>query len=197
MEEFREIKNHPGYFVSNLGRIRKGNDKIMSTPTNSKGYVIFVAMLNGKRVSRALHRVVAEAFLGDIAGAEVDHLDFDKTNNAVSNLEIVSRQENMRRFNASPVSLARNKNISKSRLQHFAQKRLLSPPKPKKDISERGSQPGRTKTGGRIKGKGGRRMFLTIPPEFKLPDGEAEARAVVIAALREFLNASAILPGEL
>ena len=55
--------------------------------------------------------------------------------------------------------------------------------------NKRGFQPGRTKTGGRVKGKGGRRMFLTIPPEIKLPDGEAEARAVVLAALREFLNA--------
>lgn len=55
--------------------------------------------------------------------------------------------------------------------------------------NKRGFQPGRTKTGGRVKGTGGRRMFLTIPPEFKLPDGEAEARAVVLAALRNFLNA--------
>lgn len=51
-----------------------------------------------------------------------------------------------------------------------------------------GFQPGRTKTGGRVKGSGGRRMFLTIPQEFKLPDGEAEARAVVIEALREFFK---------
>ena len=57
------------------------------------------------------------------------------------------------------------------------------------ELKTRGFQPGRTKTGGRVKGKGGRRLFLTIPPEFKLPDGEAEARAVVIAALRNFLNA--------
>ncbi len=57
-----------------------------------------------------------------------------------------------------------------------------------KDKNKRGFQPGRTKTGGRIKGTGGRRIFLTIPQEIKLPTDPNEARAVVIDALRELLG---------
>ena len=42
------------------------------------------------------HRIVAEAFIGAIReGQEVNHLDKNKTNNRVDNLEICSREENM------------------------------------------------------------------------------------------------------
>lgn len=45
-----------------------------------------------------IHRVVAETFLGSIPkGYDVDHLDNDKSNNCVTNLEIITHQENMRR----------------------------------------------------------------------------------------------------
>lgn len=53
---------------------------------------------------------------------------------------------------------------------------------------QRGFQPGRTKTGGRTKGSGGRRIFVTVPPEIKLPTDESEARAAVIDALRKYLG---------
>ncbi len=56
------------------------------------------------------------------------------------------------------------------------------------ELKPRGFQTGRTKTGGRIKGTGGRRIFLTIPQEIKLPTDQNEARAVVIEALRELLG---------
>ena len=54
----------------------------------------------------------------------------------------------------------------------------------------RGFQPGRTKTGGRKPNPLGppRRLFVTIPPEIKLPADPNEARAVVIEALRHFLG---------
>ncbi len=61
--------------------------------------------------------------------------------------------------------------------------------------TKRGFQPGRTKTGGRIKGTGGRRIFLTIPQEIRLPTDPNEARAVVIDALREYLG-DALPPSE-
>ena len=46
-----------------------------------------------------IHRIVAETFLGSIPeGYDVDHIDGDKSNNSVTNLEIVTHQENMRRY---------------------------------------------------------------------------------------------------
>lgn len=46
-----------------------------------------------------IHRIVAETFLGSIPeGYDVDHIDGDKSNNSVTNLEIITHQENMRRY---------------------------------------------------------------------------------------------------
>ena len=47
--------------------------------------------------SHYVHRLVAAAFLGDPTGLEVDHLDGDRTNARVTNLEIVTGAENRRR----------------------------------------------------------------------------------------------------
>ena len=44
-----------------------------------------------------LHRIIARVFLGEIEGFDVDHLDGNKENNNVNNLEIVTRKENNRR----------------------------------------------------------------------------------------------------
>jgi hypothetical protein len=50
---------------------------------------------DGKRSNQLVHRLVAQAFIGFIdRGFEVNHKDGDKTNNCVSNLEIVTRSEN-------------------------------------------------------------------------------------------------------
>lgn len=56
---------------------------------------------------------------------------------------------------------------------------------------KRGRPPGLPKTGGRKPNPLGppRRLFVTIPHDVSLPKDEAEARAVIIAALRKFWEA--------
>ena len=56
---------------------------------NSGGYLC----ANGLPV----HRLVASTFLKYFPGATVDHLDSNKRNNRLSNLEYVSSKENLRR----------------------------------------------------------------------------------------------------
>lgn len=52
----------------------------------------------GKGVNRYVHRLVAEAFHADthFNGAQVNHIDGDKNNNHYSNLEWVTRSQNIR-----------------------------------------------------------------------------------------------------
>lgn len=99
-EFFVELKEHPGYFVSNMGRFRKGFTKILSTPTTQRGYCTFSVCQDGKRKFYAAHRIVAETFIGNLDGKEVNHKNFIKTDNRVENLEVVTRAENMRHYHS-------------------------------------------------------------------------------------------------
>ena len=64
-----------------------------SKSKNNSGYYIIQL-----EKCMTIHRIVAETFLGTIPKRyDVDHLDNDKSNNTVTNLEIITHQENMRR----------------------------------------------------------------------------------------------------
>lgn len=116
MEEvFVELSTHPGYFISNTGRFRKGNAKILATHTTKKGYKICAISQDGIRRSFFVHRLVAQAFIGSLDGKEVNHKDFNKENNCVENLEIVSRLENMQHYHADERSKEVYARISKSK----------------------------------------------------------------------------------
>lgn len=80
------------YYVSNLGRFKNANNQIMENYKPSiSGYKICV--IDSK--SYRLHRIVASTFIENPENkAQVNHIDGNKTNNAVSNLEWVTNQEN-------------------------------------------------------------------------------------------------------
>lgn len=83
---------HPyyGYGVSNQGRARN-RKRILSCTVHSDGYITI--NIKGKVIP--LHRVIAEAFIPNPDNLpEIDHIDGNKQNNFVSNLEWVSRSEN-------------------------------------------------------------------------------------------------------
>jgi len=90
------------YEVSNMGRVRRVRAGIGAIPgrlikpcINEKGYCFFTATLDGRRSNPKIHRLVAEAFIGPRPdGMEINHLDGNKRNNAVTNLEYVTRSEN-------------------------------------------------------------------------------------------------------
>lgn len=96
-----------GYYeVSSIGRVKnvaqgKGRviGKILSTRSkNNKGYVQIQLYKGGKAKTVKLHRLVAEAFLGPMPpDLTTDHIDGDKNNNHISNLEYVTNKENNRR----------------------------------------------------------------------------------------------------
>lgn len=83
------------YEVSNYGRVRnKTKDKILSGRINKDGY--WTVNLAGKDYK--VHRLVAFNFLWDSYEDDmtVNHKDFNKSNNAVDNLEWVTRIANFR-----------------------------------------------------------------------------------------------------
>ena len=112
IEEWRDVVGYEGlYQVSSLGRVRSlprfvgggfcGEYKllrgrIMKSVDNGSGYRCVSLYRNGKRSSFYIHRLVATAFLPCLDERSViNHKDYDRTNNAVSNLEWCTQAENV------------------------------------------------------------------------------------------------------
>lgn len=98
MERWLSCKEIPTYEVSSEGRVRNSKTgRLMKTSVNSKGYPQVCLHSACKQYTRPIHRLVADAFYdGDHTGLDVNHIDGNKTNNHISNLEWCTRQENLR-----------------------------------------------------------------------------------------------------
>lgn len=92
------IPGFPGYEISEDGIVfglRKGEPlALFPIP---KGYIYArIKDANGVYKSRRVHRLVWAAFVGPISdGVQINHKDFNKANNALSNLEAISGEENI------------------------------------------------------------------------------------------------------
>lgn len=110
-----------GYLASSCGEIislisgrsKPGSalyyEPIVLKSRDSKGYLRIDIYQDGKVRSHRVHRLVASAFFdapdvyfdesyNEVERSQVNHIDGDKTNNAVSNLEWCSRSENMSHY---------------------------------------------------------------------------------------------------
>ena len=89
MRNYRFIKE---YVVYNDGTIYSLQSKIFMTPINTNGYLS--VKIDGKLES--IHRLVGKLFIHNPHNKnEINHIDGDKTNNKVENLEWVSPRENI------------------------------------------------------------------------------------------------------
>ena len=96
-EEWRDVVGYEGlYQVSNEGRVRNRHGHILTQCyKNGSIYKRVHLARNNSAKWHSVHRVVALAFLPRIEGKDtVNHLDHNKENNCVENLEWVSLKEN-------------------------------------------------------------------------------------------------------
>ena len=84
------------YLVSSEGEVKnRMTGKILKPYLNSNGYCQVGIYINGKFKNSLLHRLVASAFIPNIENKlEVNHIDGNKLNNRVENLEWCNRSEN-------------------------------------------------------------------------------------------------------
>lgn len=104
-EIWKDVVGYEGYYkVSNLGRV-KSLDRINNKGVTQigrvlkcgyrSGYKSVALSKNGKSVSCVIHRLVAIAFVPNKNNKpQVNHIDEDKNNNNVNNLEWVTAKEN-------------------------------------------------------------------------------------------------------
>ena len=108
MIEWRDVPKYEGlYQVSNTGLVlslpkRTCGGKILKPAKNKDGYLTVTLCRAGEKETVRVNRLVAIAFIPNPDyKLEVNHIDGDKLNNAVENLEWATRSENeLHSFNA-------------------------------------------------------------------------------------------------
>ena len=95
-ELWKDIPEYELYQISNLGRVKNKRTGIIRKNIVSFGlYQTIKLCKNGKQHLHLVHRLVAQTFIPNPYNKpEINHIDGNKHNNCVSNLEWVTRQEN-------------------------------------------------------------------------------------------------------
>lgn len=94
-DDLKEYKD-TGYFVNKDGACYNSLGKLLKPIKNPNGYYKYCFCINKKVKQLTIHRLVIEVFVGEIPkNLEVNHKDFDRSNNSLDNLELLSRQDNI------------------------------------------------------------------------------------------------------
>lgn len=110
MEIWKDIVGYEGFYqVSNLGRVRslsraalcyggrfrESKGRVLSSYSSGRYHVVSLSKF-GVVKKVLVHRLVAESFMPDADfSLQVNHIDGDKSNNSLSNLEWVTASENI------------------------------------------------------------------------------------------------------
>ncbi len=161
--EWRDVCGYEGYYqVSNTGIVRsvdrniiKSNGiiqhrfgRICAMRINKDGYKIVKLSRNSISRTKFVHRLVYETFVGSIPGGfDIDHIDFDRTNNNVDNLQAMTHADNVhktvlsgRHFTSQNLTGSNNPNYGNHRLSNkYAENKDLALQKQ----SRKGAQNGR------------------------------------------------------
>ena len=110
--KFQDIKFywHPKYkyyLASRCGKIlslKQKEKRILKLRIQGNGYLGFHLFENNARKDYYIHRFVYECFKGEIPKEmHIDHCDFDKKNNSINNLQLLSPKENQHKSNCKKV----------------------------------------------------------------------------------------------
>ena len=101
IEKWKTIPDYENYKVSNLGIVKNinyrgtGKEKILKG-TSYNNYVYVTLRKNNESKTFLLHRLVAQAFIPNVENKPcINHIDCNRKNNKVNNLEWCTQQENI------------------------------------------------------------------------------------------------------
>ena len=96
MEQWVKVFND--YEVSNLGRMKLKNGKIINGHNHNKGYKLFTFCIDGKIKRYLAHRIVYETFNNCevIWPMTINHINKVRDDNRLENLEVLSIADNVR-----------------------------------------------------------------------------------------------------
>lgn len=97
-KQFEQHYFHKDYYATTDGEIisfKGKHPKFIIQCQHGRGYTQFVVSEKGSVKSYLTHRFVYECFYGEIPeGMQIHHIDHDKQNNELSNLQMVTDEEN-------------------------------------------------------------------------------------------------------
>jgi hypothetical protein len=111
---WKDIAGYEGFYqVSDHGRVRSvtrrvwnymKKGKVLKAHNNGHSYYNVCWSSNEKKEKHAyIHRLVAQAFIPNPDNKEqINHKDFDKSNNKAENLEWATRAENIKHYRNTP-----------------------------------------------------------------------------------------------
>jgi hypothetical protein len=122
MEIWKTIIGFEDYQISNYGRVksleritkngfnsnRVVKERILKTSFNTSGYyIISIKDSKGKQKTRTVHQLVSIAFLNHTPSGMnfvINHKDFNRLNNHIDNLEVVTQRENANKKHIKSIS---------------------------------------------------------------------------------------------
>ena len=107
IEVWKNVKGFDNYLISNYGKVKNTmfnnrycsfkKEHILKPSKNGQGYLFVELSKNGKSKIKTIHRLVAENFLQNIENFPcVNHIDGNKENNNVKNLEWCTFSHNIK-----------------------------------------------------------------------------------------------------
>jgi len=106
MEQYKDTQ----YYVTNDGNVINKKGKIKAFQISNAGYKRVCLSINGKQIMMSIHRIVAETYLSNTFNKPmVNHIDGDKLNNNVNNLEWVDRLENENHAKINKLKVSKEK----------------------------------------------------------------------------------------
>lgn len=93
--EWKTVEDFPDYSINRSGRIwSRFTRAFRKDKDNGNGYRYINLSRDGVRYTRSVHRLVVATFLGE-SDKHVNHINGDKTDNRLENLEYVTASENV------------------------------------------------------------------------------------------------------
>lgn len=137
-EEWKDITNYENlYQISNLGRVRSVDrlikqyghkrqyerlmkGKILKLHKQNGGYMLATLTKDGKEKKMLVHRLVAQEFIPNPQNKEqVNHIDGNKQNNCIDNLEWCTQSENVKHSYSKLHHKLKNKKVFCCELNKF------------------------------------------------------------------------------